>query len=281
MEFQLTVLAGAKQGKSIPLKRDEFIIGRSSECTLRAGSDAISRRHCSIVRTETGWSASDLGSRNGTFLNDQRIKEPTPLKDGDEIRIGPLRFRIDSTKTTIEKTAPGTSAKNNSHGLKHKKRPPVKDVADVAARTADPTGANSLEDDISHWLLENHPSTNPMRDTISFKVNETTAVPPVLGEANDTDKGELEGGEVEEGENPSHEESSPESSVAGEEMPATAEEVQESDSQQKSWTSLFGTKGKTAPSHAKPGKLPTIPKDKSKDSCEAAAEILREMTRRR
>lgn len=276
MEFQLTVLAGAKQGKSIPLKRDEFIIGRSSECTLRAGSDAISRRHCSIVRTKAGWFASDLGSRNGTFLNDQRIKEPTPLKNGDEIRIGPLRFRIDSIEPTSEKGLPSTSAPTNSHGLKHKKRPPVRDVADVAARTADPTGANSLEDDISHWLLENQTSTNPMRDTISFKVNETTKVPPVLGEANDTDKGE-----VEEGGNPSPEESSAESSVAGEEIPATAEEVQESDSQSKSWTSLFGTKGKAASSHAKPGKLPTLPKDKSKDSCEAAAEILREMTRRR
>jgi len=279
MELKLTVLAGAKQGKSIPLEKDEFIIGRSNECTLRAGSDAISRRHCSIVRTKTGWFAADLGSRNGTFLNDQRIEEATPLKDGDEIRIGPLSFRIDRIEPTSAEKYPKPGSKTNSPGLKHKKRPPVRNVADVAARTAGPTGTDGLEDDISHWLLETQTSTNPTHDTISFKVDETTPVPPVLDIDNPTDRGEVE--EAAKPVDEVDEEAAAESSVAGEEKAATTEQEHETNSERRSWTSFFSTKGKETPSHVKPGKLPKLPKDKTKDSCEAATEILREMTRRR
>ena len=50
MKLKLIVLAGAKEGLEIPLKKDKFLIGRAKECALRAGSEAISRRHCAIVR---------------------------------------------------------------------------------------------------------------------------------------------------------------------------------------------------------------------------------------
>ena len=77
MDLKLIVLAGAKEGTQIPLKKDKFIIGRASECTLRAGSSAISRRHCAIVRKDDAWFVRDLGSRNGTFLNDSAVETPT------------------------------------------------------------------------------------------------------------------------------------------------------------------------------------------------------------
>ena len=77
MELKLIVLAGAKQGLEIPLKKEKFLIGRAKECALRAGSEAISRRHCAIMRTGDGWTVKDLGSRNGTHVNDVRIAEET------------------------------------------------------------------------------------------------------------------------------------------------------------------------------------------------------------
>src|SRR5450755_2490341 len=95
MELKLIVLAGAKDGTQIPLKKDKFVIGRASECTLRAGSEAISRRHCAILRSDGVWVARDLGSRNGTYINDQKIEQPTPLSVGDELRVGPLKFRVE------------------------------------------------------------------------------------------------------------------------------------------------------------------------------------------
>src|SRR4051812_38697468 len=95
MKLKLVVLAGAKEGLEIPLKKEKFLIGRAKECALRAGSDAISRQHCAITRHENGYTVRDLGSRNGTYVNDERISSEVPLKAGNELRVGPLKFRVD------------------------------------------------------------------------------------------------------------------------------------------------------------------------------------------
>src|SRR3972149_1239480 len=102
MELKLIVLAGAKEGTQIPLKKDKFVIGRASECTLRAGSSAISRRHCAIVRKDGVWVVRDLGSRNGTFLNDSAVETPTPLQVGDKLRVGPVHFRAGQLPANAE-----------------------------------------------------------------------------------------------------------------------------------------------------------------------------------
>src|ERR1041384_3019046 len=94
MKLKLIVVGGSKEGLEIPLKKDKFLIGRSKECALRAGSEAISRRHCAIIHRESGWTVRDLGSRNGTQVNDERITKEVPLKDGDTLRVGPLHFRV-------------------------------------------------------------------------------------------------------------------------------------------------------------------------------------------
>src|SRR3954462_8362786 len=99
MKLKLIVLAGAKEGLEIPLKKDKFLIGRAKECALRAGSEAISRRHCAIIQRETGWTVRDLGSRNGTLVNDERINKEVPLKEGDMLRVAPLLFRFVPVKS--------------------------------------------------------------------------------------------------------------------------------------------------------------------------------------
>src|SRR6266576_3095654 len=85
MKLKLIVLAGAKEGLEIPLKKDKFLIGRAKECALRAGSEAISRRHCAIIRRESGYTVRDLGSRNGTLVNDEKISSEVPLKDVGDV----------------------------------------------------------------------------------------------------------------------------------------------------------------------------------------------------
>src|SRR6187402_1985891 len=71
MKLKLVVLAGAKEGLEIPLKKEKFLIGRAKECALRAGSEAISRQHCAITRHDNRYTVKDLGSRNGTYVNDK------------------------------------------------------------------------------------------------------------------------------------------------------------------------------------------------------------------
>src|SRR5262245_53756533 len=163
IELKLIVLAGAKEGTQIPLKKDKFVIGRASECTLRAASAAISRRHCAIERVDDAWVVRDLGSRNGTHLNEQAVENPTAIKVGDEIRVGPLKFRVEarsekaSKSDPAAKVAPAAAAAAPEPTLEvdinRAKQPPVKSVAEVVERTASKADGKSSEDDISRWLL--------------------------------------------------------------------------------------------------------------------------------
>ena len=124
MKLKLIVLAGSKEGLEIPLKKDKFLIGRAKECALRAGSEAISRRHCAIIRREKGWTVRDLGSRNGTYVNDEKITTEVPIKDGDELRVGPLKFRVAAAAATKD-AAPVVAESKPAKSSKSRK-PPVK-----------------------------------------------------------------------------------------------------------------------------------------------------------
>ena len=133
--MKLIVLAGAKKDAEVPLKKSKFVIGRAEGCSLRAGSNAISRKHCEITHTANGVVIQDLGSRNGTIVNDVLIEGPTPLSNGDEIRIGPLEFRF-VAEPQLDKS----------------KAPKVEGVADAVARASSKEGRIS-EEDVSDWLL--------------------------------------------------------------------------------------------------------------------------------
>src|ERR1700733_9204420 len=68
-------------------------LGRGESNAIVIQDDAESRRHCIIQRTESGeLNRLDLGSRNGTFVNGQRLVTPSVLKDNDEICIGESRI---------------------------------------------------------------------------------------------------------------------------------------------------------------------------------------------
>ncbi len=71
-------------------------IGRGAENELQLVRDSeLSRRHCSILRLEDGRCLlRDDASRNGTFINEQKIDpaSPIPLQDGDEVHIGNSYF---------------------------------------------------------------------------------------------------------------------------------------------------------------------------------------------
>lgn len=69
-------------------------IGRSGECDIRLGLDRISRRHVRLTTDGDGYVIEDLGSTNGTFVNETRIHTPTRLVPGDVIHIADYAFRF-------------------------------------------------------------------------------------------------------------------------------------------------------------------------------------------
>jgi pSer/pThr/pTyr-binding forkhead associated (FHA) protein len=263
MELKLIVLAGAKQGTEIPLKKDKFFIGRAKECNLRAGSEAISRRHCAITRSDGHWMVRDLGSRNGTHVNEIRIDKEVPLKVGDELRVGPLKFRVSSAsveqKIPIPPLAPPAETKQ-------RKQPPVKDAAEAAQRTATKSDSHTSEDDISNWLLGivDPAAEETMKETRTISLQETKTLNR-LGQEVDAATAEQ----------PTPADSSEEPMEADSESNGAAEKAEE-----KSGSWGFFKRGKGT-GKKKPGKLPPRSDQQTKDSREAAADILREMTRRR
>jgi len=74
-------------GKQYHLTGEATIVGRGSESDIVIDDTGVSRQHVRFERTEYGTILTDLGSTNGTFVEDQRIKEVT-LLDGNAITIG-------------------------------------------------------------------------------------------------------------------------------------------------------------------------------------------------
>jgi len=84
----LTVLTGGASGKQFKVSKGTAVIGRAPTVELRVEDDGISRAHARI-RAETGraW-VEDMGSRNGTFVNGNKVTAPVELRDGDKIQVG-------------------------------------------------------------------------------------------------------------------------------------------------------------------------------------------------
>jgi len=84
--------------REIPLMEGENVIGRAADAAIRIDSPSLSRSHARIVVHGTHATLHDLGSKNGTQLNGNRITDASPLNDGDEIQLGAivLKFRVGS-----------------------------------------------------------------------------------------------------------------------------------------------------------------------------------------
>jgi pSer/pThr/pTyr-binding forkhead associated (FHA) protein len=162
MQVRLKILQGSNAGKELKIPTPKCLIGRGDDCHLRPQSDAISRRHCVIITTENEVVVRDLNSRNGTFVNGDRVAEEAVLLHGDNLRVGPLEFEM-----LIEQLPGGN------------KRPKVTDIKDAVARTAESTNINSTSDlgEVSQWLEEADSVDKQRRnfdpETRQFRLDET------------------------------------------------------------------------------------------------------------
>ncbi|HAA54954.1 MAG TPA: GGDEF domain-containing protein [Myxococcales bacterium] len=90
----LVMLYGPDLGKRYPLESGQpMIIGRSEKATIYVDRDSVSRHHAQVVMKGNGYVAQDLGSTNGTYVNDTQVKE-APLCDGDLLKIGEVIFKF-------------------------------------------------------------------------------------------------------------------------------------------------------------------------------------------
>lgn len=90
----------------IPLPGTPVSLGRSLANEVHLDDESVSRVHAMVEPRCGGWSVRDLGSRNGTFVNGERIHTERVLRDRDEIRIGGARlaFRPDPAEADYSDT---------------------------------------------------------------------------------------------------------------------------------------------------------------------------------
>ncbi len=113
----------------IAIVKDEFLVGRGSDCDLRLHDAAISRHHCLLRLRGAEATIADLGSSNGTFLNGQRIRSQAPLHNGDRLQVGEHVFLLqlgdqDPRRELPDVEATNTTMKLRDAGIKKRSHPP-------------------------------------------------------------------------------------------------------------------------------------------------------------
>ncbi len=99
---KLVIIKGPAQGREYDIS-DSAILGRSPSCEVYINELTASRQHARLKKTDQGWSIEDMGSGNGTFINEELITS-RQLKNNDEIRISKcvLRFLDDEPQKPKE-----------------------------------------------------------------------------------------------------------------------------------------------------------------------------------
>src|SRR5215831_12020071 len=93
-ESCLVQIHGPNLGKNHVLDSEEFTIGRDVKNNIVVDLDNVSRRHAKISTRQGKHFVSDLGSTNGTYLNDEEVLQEQPLRSGDFVKVGGSIFKF-------------------------------------------------------------------------------------------------------------------------------------------------------------------------------------------
>jgi DNA-binding winged helix-turn-helix (wHTH) protein len=97
--------------REIALSQGENVLGRDPEVAVWIDLDSVSRRHARIVVKEDVVTLEDLGSKNGTFLDGQKVTSPARLSNGSRIKVGAASLVLHCYRkmgtTRTETTLPG------------------------------------------------------------------------------------------------------------------------------------------------------------------------------
>ena len=87
----LVMRSGERSGERFSLTSERLEIGRNPECSVCLDDVTVSRRHAEIRSVDDHYVVTDLGSLNGTYVNQERVEEVV-LQNGDELQVGKYRM---------------------------------------------------------------------------------------------------------------------------------------------------------------------------------------------
>jgi pSer/pThr/pTyr-binding forkhead associated (FHA) protein len=94
---KLVVISEGFTGKTLELKADKVTIGRSEDNGFQIPEGSVSSHHCELKLKDDAVTITDLGSTNGTFINDKKIEAGT-LRKGEVLRLGSIELRFAGDK---------------------------------------------------------------------------------------------------------------------------------------------------------------------------------------
>lgn len=107
MPAQLIMRRGPEVGRVFLCTSESVLIGRGVRNHIIIDDNEVSREHCRLVRSSSGYELCDLSSRNGTFVNGHRISDCWPVKSSDIIELGDsITLELQLTETNPLSTAP-------------------------------------------------------------------------------------------------------------------------------------------------------------------------------
>ncbi len=103
---KLVILTGRHRGARLNLPEKTVVVGRDEDCAVRLNTHEVSRQHCTLLVSGDEIRVNDLGSRNGTFINDVEVKQESILKPGDILRVGPMLFQMETLRPDLPEPPP-------------------------------------------------------------------------------------------------------------------------------------------------------------------------------
>lgn len=94
MKISLVMFRESGDRRDFPINRRFTTIGRKDDCDIRVPLSEVSRHHAQLTLAGESVSVKDLGSANGTYLNNKRIKKAEKLSAGDHLVVGPVVFTV-------------------------------------------------------------------------------------------------------------------------------------------------------------------------------------------
>jgi hypothetical protein len=292
MELTLKVISGKYAGQLIKVPHQRFMIGRSEECHLRPHSELISRQHCVIITENDEISVEDLGSRNGTYVNGEKISARRSVDPGDKVKVGQLEFELyvprskDSAAMAIVAPAgpaakPAPVAPSEAMNQTVANKSSAHETSSLKTPTSNPAKAPSIPGVPSGAKLPNGNLAPSLGGPRLPKIQSVEDVAKRVSSKKDMDDGDITDWLMDDDlENLNETRTIQITPAQQAELLASAEAEEAADEAAEKEAKASDSKASNKKVY---GKLPPVPKqvNAAKDSREAAADVLRKMLKNR